>query len=139
MFRLSDKPLEEEKLLKEFNDPEAGACVSFIGRVRIKNRDRKVVRLEYEAAEQQTAMEFAKIVAELRTKYDVGDVRCVHRVGTVGVGEIAVWIGVTSVHRSPAFSACQYVIDELKKRLPIWKKEHYADGESEWLNAEKHG
>jgi len=135
MFRLSPGPIEEDALLKEFQDPEAGACVSFVGRGRNPNEDKPVVRLEYEAAEDQVRREFDTITAELNEKFKVRDVRCVHRTGTVQVGEIAVWVGVSAVHRSPAFSACRYAIDELKKRLPIWKKEHYEDGTSAWLNA----
>ena len=136
MFELSEQPLREDQLAKQLEDEQSGACVIFAGRVRRRNQQREVEFIEYEAAESETQAEFAKILSELREKHDVQGVRCVHRTGTVRVGEVAVWIGVSSVHRSPAFSACQYVINELKKRMPIWKKEHYSDGSAEWLNAE---
>jgi molybdopterin synthase catalytic subunit len=65
------------------------------------------------------------------------DARCVHRVGLLEIGECAVWIGVASAHRDEAFKACRYIIDEIKVRLPIWKKEHYANGDSGWVNCER--
>lgn len=133
MFALSPDPLDEAALLKRIENRSCGACVSFFGRVRSRNRGREVLYIEYEAAEKEARSEFEHIVAELHEKFDVRDVHCVHRIGRVNLGEPAVWVGVTSVHRSPAFAACQYVIDQLKKRLPIWKKEFYADGGAEWL------
>lgn len=135
MFALRAEPLDEAALLQHIADPSAGACVSFFGRVRSRNRNREVLYIEYEAAENEARDEFERIVGELRQKFDVRNVHCVHRIGRVHLGEPAVWIGVTSVHRSPAFAACQYVLDELKKRMPIWKKEYYADGGAQWLGS----
>jgi len=137
LFELSKNPLDETQLTKYFEDEQSGAYVIFIGRVRRRNQQREVEFIEYEAAEQEARAEFAKILSELHEKYEVREVRCAHRIGKLHVGEIAVWIGVSSIHRSPAFSACQYIIDEIKKRMPIWKKEHYSDGHAEWLNAPK--
>ena len=79
------------------------------------------------------------ILAEARAQYGVLETACVHRVGTLGIGELAVWIGVISEHRGAAFEACRHVIDELKARVPIWKKEHYVDGASSWINAATRG
>jgi molybdopterin synthase catalytic subunit len=133
MFSLSAQPLEGVDIARDLRPREAGACVTFAGRVRSPNRGRDVLQLEYDAAEEPCRREFARIVEELRQNFGVIDVACAHRTGVVRAGEIAVLIAVTSVHRGAAFGACQYVIDELKKRLPIWKKEHYADGQSEWV------
>ena len=69
-----------------------------------------------------------------RARSSPSSTRCVHRVGTLEIGELAVWVGVSAAHRGAAFDACRYVIDEVKKRVPIWKNEHYADGESGWLH-----
>ena len=70
-------------------------------------------------------------------RFGVRGARCVHRLGELGLGEVAVWVGVASGHRAEAFAACRYIIDEVKHRLPIWKKEHYLDGDSGWVNCER--
>ncbi|HUJ42357.1 MAG TPA: molybdenum cofactor biosynthesis protein MoaE, partial [Opitutaceae bacterium] len=82
--------------------------------------------------------EGARVLAEARTRFAVLSIAAVHRVGHLRLGELAVWVGVTAEHRGAAFDACRYVIDELKKRVPIWKKEHYATGESAWMGGEGH-
>lgn len=135
MLRLSATPLDPRELAAKLQDQRTGALVTFEGRVRDLNQGRDVVRLEYEGTEPLAKKEFEKIVAEARAQFEFTDAFCSHRVGILGPGDIAVWIGVTSVHRSAAFAASKYLIDELKKRLPIWKKEHYADGASEWINS----
>jgi molybdopterin synthase catalytic subunit len=136
MFMLSITPLEGHCLTDKLINPEAGACVFFEGRVRKFSHGREVVMIEYEAAEKPAQNEFRKIVDELKKNHGVFDTCCMHRIGKVRVGETAVWVGVSATHRDAAFAACRYAIDELKKRLPIWKKEHYADGTSEWLGSE---
>lgn len=135
MFRLGTDPIDGAALRRELIQPSGGALVVFEGTVRDHNHGRPVALLEYEGAQVIAGKEFARIVAEVREQFDFMDLLCVHRVGQLQPGETAVWIGVTSVHRSAAFAACQYVINELKKRLPIWKKEHYADGDSGWINS----
>lgn len=134
MFKLSDKPLDVPALGKALEDVHAGALVVFEGKVRNHNHGRTVIRLEYEGAEDMAATEFAKIVSDAREQFEIVGAAGAHRVGVLHPGETAVWIGVTSVHRSSAFAACKFIIDELKKRLPVWKKEHYNDGSSDWIN-----
>ena len=73
---------------------------------------------------------------EARRKFAIVDAICIHRVGTLEIGDIAVWVGVTAAHRGAAFDACRYIIDEVKARVPIWKKEHYTGGDSGWVNCE---
>jgi molybdopterin synthase catalytic subunit len=136
MFTLSARPLDGEYYARQLSNPEAGAFVFFEGRVRNMNQDRPVNHIEYEAAVDEAETEFRKIVDELQRQFPIAGIHCVHRTGTVSVGEVAIWVGVTAAHRSVAFAACQYAIDELKRRLPIWKKEHYADGTCEWLDHE---
>ena len=116
-------------------DPAAGAVVVFEGRVRAESGGRAVLRLEYEAADGPARAEFARIEEESKKRFGVLSVECVHRTGIVELGELAVRITVRSAHRGEAFDACRYVIDELKHRLPVWKKEHYADGPAQWINA----
>ena len=135
MFTLSSDPIDTTALRHRLDDPAAGAVSCFEGVVRNHNDGRDVMRLQYEGAADLAANEFTKIEAEARSQFEVVHISCVHRTGDLTVGDIAVWVGVSAAHRSDAFGACRYIIDEAKKRLPIWKKEHYAAGESEWLNS----
>ena len=112
-----------------------GAVACFEGVVRNHNDGRDVTRLQYEGAPDLAANEFSKIEAEVRATFAIVKLSCVHRIGDLSIGDLAVWVGVSAAHRADAFGACRYIIDETKQRLPIWKKEHYPDGESEWLNS----
>ena len=93
--------------------------------------------LEYEAFEELGLKEGERIVEEAIRRFGVQKAACVHRVGDLAIGELAVWVGVSSGHRGEAFAACRYIIDEVKHRVPIWKKEHYLDGDSGWVNCER--
>ena len=104
--------------------------------MRDHNEGRQVRRLEYEAFAALAVREGERIVAEAVEKYGVRRAACVHRIGDLALGEMAVWVGVSAPHRSEAFAACRYIIDEVKHRVPIWKKEHYVDGDSGWVNCE---
>lgn len=134
MFRLSEIPIETAALARELAHAGAGACVTFDGLVRDRNDGRAVLRLGYQAYAPLAQAEGERILAEAKAKFAILDAICVHRVGTLGIGELAVWVGVAAAHRDAAFAACRYIIDEVKKRVPIWKNEHYADGESGWLH-----
>jgi molybdopterin synthase catalytic subunit len=135
MFELSDRPLDPIALKASLRNPAAGACVTFEGWVRNENEGRPVVALKYEAYAELCANEAAAILKEAHEKFGVLDARCVHRAGELAVGDLAVWVGVCSAHRAEAFEACRWLIDAVKHRLPIWKLEKYADGESGWVNA----
>jgi len=78
-----------------------------------------------------------RVVAEALRRFPVKHALCIHRVGSLDLGDMAVWVGVSSAHRGEAFDACRYIIDEVKHRLPIWKKEHYRSGNSGWVNCER--
>jgi molybdopterin synthase catalytic subunit len=117
-------------------DPTCGAFTSFEGWVRNHNDGRQVRRLEYEAYESLGLKEGERIIAEACGRFDIVHARCVHRLGSLELGELAVWVGVSAHHRDAAFAACRYIIDEVKHRVPIWKKEHYLDGDSGWVNCE---
>lgn len=138
-FSLSPTPLDPAVLVRPLTDVRAGACVTFEGWVRNHNQGRPVQALDYEAYGELAQREGERILAETRQRFAVRDVACVHRVGALAIGDLAVWVGVTAAHRGAAFDACRYVIDEAKARLPIWKKEHYADGASEWVNCATRG
>ena len=134
-FRISAGAITPAEELASLEDASSGAVVSFCGRVRNHNEGRAVTRLEYECYEELAVSEGARVVAEAREKFGVGRVRCVHRTGDLAIGEPAVWVGVAAAHRDEAFAAARYVIDEVKKRVPIWKREHYPEGPAEWINA----
>jgi adenylyltransferase/sulfurtransferase len=136
-FSLSSVPLEPERWRAELADPACGGYASFEGWVRDHNEGRRVERLEYEAFDALAVKEGARIVAEAVARFGVQRAACVHRVGALGVGELAVWVGVSAVHRGEAFAACRWIIDQVKHRVPIWKKEHYEDGDSGWVNCER--
>ena len=136
-FGFSSGPLEPERYRDALADPAAGGYASFEGWVRDHNEGRTVQRLEYEAFEALAIKEGERIVAEAVARFGVTRAACVHRVGALGIGELAVWVGVSAAHRGEAFAACRYIIDEVKHRLPIWKKEHYTDGDSGWVNCER--
>lgn len=133
MFVLSSTSLSSEKYKEKLKNPQAGGFSSFEGWVRNEHQGRKVIALEYEAFLPLCESEAEKICQEAQEKFSILEVVAVHRIGKLTVGEMAVWIGVTASHRDAAFKACRYIIDEIKKRLPIWKKEFYVDGKSEWV------
>jgi molybdopterin synthase catalytic subunit len=136
-FSLHDNALQPELLRKELQDPACGGYAAFEGWVRDYNDGRTVLRLEYEAFGPLAVREGERILAEARQKFGAARARCAHRAGALAIGELAVWVGVSAAHRGEAFDACRYIIDEVKHRVPIWKKEYYQDGDSGWVNCER--
>lgn len=136
-FGFSREPLDPAALAAGLADHAAGGYASFEGWVRNENEGREVRRLDYQAFEELALKEGARIVAEAVERFGVRRACCVHRLGELGLGDVAVWVGVSSGHRAEAFAACRYIIDEVKHRVPIWKKEHYVDGDSGWVNCER--
>ncbi len=136
-FRFSHSPIEPLGLRAELADPACGGYAAFEGWVRDSQEGRRVRRLEYEAFEALGVREGERIVAEAVARFGVARAACVHRLGSLAIGELAVWVGVSAPHRHEAFLACRYIIDEVKQRLPIWKKEHYLSGTSGWVNCER--
>lgn len=134
MFTISSTPLEELDLKADLQDSAAGALVTFEGWVRNHNEGRPIRQLEYQAYEALASKEGTRILDEVNTRFDVIAARCVHRVGRLNIGEMAVWIGVIAAHRTDAFRACEHIIDQIKLRVPIWKKEFYEEGDSGWVN-----
>jgi molybdopterin synthase catalytic subunit len=134
MFRLTSEPIDSAALRVDLENPACGACVSFEGLVRNHNEGRTVLRLEYEAYGALAVKEGEAIVREARARFRIEEAACVHRTGMLEIGDMAVWVGVSSAHRGAAFEACAWIIDAVKARVPIWKREHYADGTDEWVN-----
>jgi molybdopterin synthase catalytic subunit len=136
-FRFSHTALDPGQLRAALADPACGGYAAFEGWVRDHNEGAPVRRLEYEAFEALAVREGERILAEAVERFGVVRVACAHRLGELAVGELAVWVGVSAPHRDEAFRACRYIIDEVKHRLPIWKKEHYLSGDSGWVNCER--
>ncbi|HEY6545288.1 MAG TPA: molybdenum cofactor biosynthesis protein MoaE [Dokdonella sp.] len=133
-FELSDGTIGVDARKRVLDDAAAGACVTFEGWVRDHNEGRAVQRLDYQAYAPLAQSEGEAILSEAIATFGLREARCVHRVGALAVGDLAVWVGVSAGHRDAAFAACRWIIDEVKRRVPIWKNEHYADGESGWLH-----
>lgn len=138
-FQLSSTALDPNLLKATLVDRRAGACVTFEGWVRQQNEGQAVASLEYEAYPELAEKEGKQILEEARAKFPLIETVGVHRVGHLQLGDLAVWVGVTAEHRDAAFAACRYIIDELKARVPIWKKEHYVAGASQWINCATRG
>ena len=130
MFEITSQAI---KPYHEFNNPQAGAVVSFEGRVRNTNNQRSVRGLEYEIYEMLAVKEGLKIIDEALNRFEILGAYAVHRYGQLEIGDVAVFVCTNAMHREAAFTASRYLIDEIKLRLPIWKKEHYLDGPAEWV------
>jgi len=137
MFAVADQDIDVDGLRNSLVNAGAGGLCVFEGWVRNENDGRSVERLEYEIYAPLAITEGEKVIAEAREKFPFLEACCVHRSGLLDIGDCAVWVGVAAPHRDEAFKACRYIIDEIKTRLPIWKKEHYQDGDSGWVNCER--
>ena len=133
-IHVTENTLEVEKAYAIVQAGNTGAVNIFVGTVRNKTDSRNVVNLEYEAYEGMAIKEMRKIAEEATTKWPIEKIIIHHRVGKLRVGEATVIIAVSTPHRHDSFEACRYIIDALKKSVPIWKKEIFEDGE-EWVSA----
>ncbi|HEX5449992.1 MAG TPA: molybdenum cofactor biosynthesis protein MoaE [Gaiellaceae bacterium] len=131
-FLLSDEPLSLDKVVDEVRDENAGAIATFTGTTRIESRGRTVTHLDYEAYEGMAEDVMTEIADALTAKYDLCAIAIHHRTGRVSIGETSVLIAVSAPHRQDALAACKDAIDQLKERVPLWKKEVYEGGE-EWI------
>jgi molybdopterin synthase catalytic subunit len=131
-FLLSEEPLSLDRVVDEVRSDEAGAVATFTGTTRVHSRGRTVTHLEYEAYEGMAEQVMAEIADALRARYELTGIAIHHRVGHVGIGDTSVVIAVSAPHRGDALAACKDAIDELKERVPLWKKEVYEGGE-EWI------
>lgn len=133
MFAMTREALDVAALVAAVRGDEDGAVVTFLGVVRERSDDdRPVDGLEYEAYPVMAVPEMEKIAAEAVARFPGVKLAMAHRTGTLRVGEASVAIAASAPHRGAAFDACEYAIDELKKRVPVWKKEHYTDGDAAW-------
>jgi molybdopterin synthase catalytic subunit len=130
-----DHAIDVTALLSRVASAGNGATVLFLGTVRDMNEGRDVTGIEYSAYRSMAERELAAIVEEAAALADSNDIAVEHRIGTLSVGECSVAVAVGHPHRGRAFEAARYVIEELKQRVPIWKREHYVDGAREWVSA----
>jgi molybdopterin synthase catalytic subunit len=135
-FSIGDASFEIAPLRERLLSKDAGAFASFEGWVRNINEGRPVSALTYEAYVALAETEGEKILAEAMTRFPIVDALAVHRIGRLALGELAIWVGVSAGHRDGAFGACRWILDEVKSRVPIWKHEHYVDGDAGWLHPE---
>ena len=135
MFRVTDKPIHLQELVDCVTDPEAGAVATFIGTTRNNNEGRKVIALDYEAYPEMAEKELARLGEEAGKKWQICRMAIVHRVGPVQITEPSVMIAVSAAHREAAFAACRFAIEEIKRTVPIWKKEVYEGGEI-WIGSQ---
>ena len=131
-FLLSDEPLSLDRVVDEVRTDDAGAIATFTGTTRVQSRGRTVTHLDYEAYEGMAERVMAEIAESLQARYELTGIAIHHRVGRVGIGDTSVVIAVSAPHRQDALAACKDAIDELKERVPLWKKEVYEGGE-EWI------
>lgn len=128
-------PINTDALARQVRAPEDGATVTFDGFVRNESHNRATLYLEYEAYESMALAKMREIGAHLHEKYNIHRVAVVHRLGRLEIGETSVFIAVSAPHRAAAFDACRFAIDTLKRTVPIWKKEYFADG-AVWAEGE---
>lgn len=133
-FALSDNPIDDGLLKSYLFDDTAGALVVFEGWVRNHNNQRKVSHLTYYGYEQLAINHGAKLVKQAKARFDIAHAVAIHRIGELGIGDMAVWIGVCASHRTPAFEACEWLLNAIKADIPVWKQEFYDDHQSLWLS-----
>ena len=131
---ITREPIDLAKLIRTAGSPDAGACSVFVGTVRNVNDGRAVLRIEYSAYEAMAETELAGIVAEAADSFDITALVVEHRIGTLELCDASVAVVSAAPNRNAAIACTTYVIDEIKKRVPIWKLEHYADGSREWVD-----
>jgi molybdopterin synthase catalytic subunit len=126
--------IDPASLIKEVGSPQYGAISLFVGTVREVNEERSVSAIEYSAYKSMASAELERILDEAEERFGVSALVVEHRIGLLGLGDVSVAIVAAHEHRAPALECTRFVIEEIKKRVPIWKKEHYADGTREWVD-----
>ncbi|WP_367106218.1 molybdenum cofactor biosynthesis protein MoaE [uncultured Psychrobacter sp.] len=133
-FALLDVAIDEDRLKAMLDDDGCGAFVSFEGRVRNHNNDSQVDSLTYYGYEDLAINQGRLIIEEAKERFDIIGAAAIHRIGALEIGDVAVWVGVASAHRYPAFDACRWILDAIKADIPVWKQEYYEDNSSKWLS-----
>ncbi|MSQ32660.1 MAG: molybdenum cofactor biosynthesis protein MoaE [Dehalococcoidia bacterium] len=136
MIRITRQVLDEKAITSKLKLKVHGAVVTFAGTTRLYSDGKKVRMLEYEAYEPMATKKLREIEADMRKKWKLEDAVIFHRLGNLEVGEVSVFIAAASEHRAEAFDACRFAIEEIKEKVPIWKKEHWVNGKPHWVRAD---
>ena len=134
MIQLVYDTIDHHALMESVRKPHCGAVVTFLGTVRDLTGEDITIAPDYEAYPPMAEKKLAEIEADVRSRWPIGAIALVHRLGRLEVGEISVAVAVSCPHRADAFEACRYAIDQLKELVPIWKKENWADCRTEWVH-----
>lgn len=134
MVELTDEIIDYQQLTEKVRSDQAGAVVLFLGTVREMTQGRQTIALDYDAFPEMAIAKMEELEADVRDRWPVTDVGIIHRIGHLELGEISVAVAVSSPHRELAFEAGKYLIDTLKITVPVWKKENWADGTTEWVH-----
>lgn len=134
MIRLTNTAIDYHALTEQVRRPDCGGVVLFLGTVRDLTDGKVTTALDYEAYAGMAEKKMAEIEQETRARFPIGEMTIVHRLGHLEVGDVSVAVAVSCPHRVEAFDACHYAIDRLKELVPIWKKENWADGTTEWVH-----
>lgn len=133
-FALLDEAIDDQRLKDFLQDEQCGALATFEGWVRNHNNDSRVIRLTYYGYEKLAINQGKRIIEEAKRLFDIENAVAIHRIGALEIGDMAVWVGVSSKHRYPAFDACKWILDTIKADIPVWKQEFYQDEPSKWLS-----
>ncbi|MGO2505847.1 MAG: molybdenum cofactor biosynthesis protein MoaE [Psychrobacter alimentarius] len=133
-FALLDTAIDEDRLKNTLDDDSCGAFVCFEGRVRNHNNAESVERLTYYGYEDLALNQGRAIIEEAKKRFEITHAIAIHRIGALEIGDVAVWVGVVSAHRYPAFDACRWILDTIKADIPVWKQEYYEGDSSKWLS-----
>ena len=133
-FALLDIAIDEDRLKSTLDNDSCGAFVCFEGRVRNHNNATGVERLTYYGYEDLAINQGRAIIEEAKKRFEITHAIAIHRIGALGIGDVAVWVGVVSAHRYSAFDAYRWILDTIKADIPVWKQEYYEDDSSKWLS-----
>lgn len=133
IFHITETPIDTAAARLALCQPQSGGYVSFEGWVRDHHAGKAVSHLIYSAYLGMAEREGARIIRDAKAQFDIDAAACIHRIGALQIGELAVWVGVAAGHRGDAFAACRYIIDRIKETVPIWKDEYYSDGSRAWV------
>jgi molybdopterin synthase catalytic subunit len=136
LARITAKPIDPAGVLQSVRDPSAGGTVVFFGTIRNRNEGKAVAGLEYDVYKEMAEKRMAELESEARSKWPVRKIVMVHRYGKLRVGDVSVVVAVSSEHRAEAFEACRFLIDAIKRTLPLWKKEKLRSGKEAWTKGE---
>ncbi|MGH7134770.1 MAG: molybdenum cofactor biosynthesis protein MoaE [Pirellulales bacterium] len=134
MVALTEEPIDADAVIEQVQSPQAGAVVLFLGTTRELTNGRRTESLDYECYPEMAAKKLAELESEARRRWQLVECAIVHRLGHLEIGEASVAVAVSSAHRQAAFEAGQWLIDTLKQTVPIWKKENWADGGTDWVH-----